>query len=196
MNECTVMTLNEKLKTENAQFIDVRERTEFAGGRVAQAKAFPLGELEKRTAGLDRTKPIYVICRMGRRSSEAQKNLNALGFSNVINVKGGFEAWKKEGLPFERDENAPWALERQVRLTAGLLVFVGVLASFLIHPYFIWLAGFIGAGLIFAAVTDTCAMGMILAKMPWNKQPSANCSCGGKNSEKKESSEFEIRESH
>lgn len=196
MNECTVMTLNEKLKTENAQIIDVRERAEFAAGRVAQAKAFPLGELEKRTAELNRTKPIYVICRTGRRSSEAQKKLNALGFSNVINVKGGFEAWKKEGLPFERNENAPWALERQVRLTAGLLVFVGVLASFLIHPYFIWLAGFIGLGLVFAAVTDTCTMGMILEKMPWNKQPSANCSCGCKNSEKKELSEFEIRESH
>jgi rhodanese-related sulfurtransferase len=196
MNECTVITLNEKLKTENAQIIDVRERAEFVGGRVAEAKSFPLDELEKRKAELDRTNPIYVICQTGRRSLEAQKKLNALGFRNVINVKGGFEAWKKEGLPFERNENATWALERQVRLTAGLLVFVGVLASFLIHPYFIWLAGFIGAGLIFAALTDTCAMGMILAKMPWNKQPSANCSCGCKNSEKKASSEFEISKSH
>lgn len=195
MTECTVITLNEKLKAENIQLIDVREQAEFAGGRVAQAKAFPLGELEKRTAELDRTKPIYLICRTGRRSLEAQKKLNTLGFSNVINVNGGFEAWKKEGLPFERDENAPWALERQVRLTAGLLVVVGVLASFLIHPNFIWLAGFVGAGLIFAAVTDTCAMGMILAKMPWNRQPSANCSCGCKNSEKNASSEFEISES-
>lgn len=195
MTECTVITLNEKLQAENIQLIDVREQAEFADGRVAQAKAFPLGELEKRTAELDRTKPIYLICRTGRRSLEAQKKLNTLGFSNVINVKGGIEAWKKEGLPFERDEDAPWALERQVRLTAGLLVFVGVLASFLIHPYFIWLVGFIGAGLIFAAVTDTCAMGMILAKMPWNRQPSANCSCGCKNSEKNASSEFEISES-
>lgn len=195
MNECTVMTLNEKLKTENAQIIDVRERTEFAGGRVAESKSFPLGELEKRTAELDRTKPIYVICRTGRRSLEAQKKLNALGFSKVINVRGGFEAWKEEGLPFERDENAPWALERQVRLTAGVVVFVGVLASVLIHSYFIWVAGFVGAGLIFAALTDTCTMVMILTKMPWNKQPSANCSCGCKNSEKKASSEFEIRES-
>lgn len=195
MNECTVITLNKKLKAENAQLIDVRERAEFAGARVAQAKSFPLGELEKRATDLDRANPIYVICRTGRRSLEAQKKLNTLGFSNVINVKGGFEAWKKEGLPFERDENAPWALERQVRLTAGLLVFVGVLASFLIHPYFIWFAGFIGAGLIFAAVTDTCAMGMILAKMPWNKEPFADNSCGCESSEKNASSEFEIRES-
>lgn len=196
MNECTVMTLNEKLKTENAQIIDVRERAEFASGRVAQAKAFPLGELEKRAAELDRTKPIYVICRTGRRSLEAQKRLNALGFSNVINVKGGFEAWKKEGLPFERDENAPWSLERQVRLTAGLLVFVSVLASVFIHSYFIWLAGFVGVGLIFAAVTDTCAMGMILAKMPWNKQPSAGANCGCETADKNASSEIQIRNSH
>ncbi|HRH40841.1 MAG TPA: rhodanese-like domain-containing protein [Pyrinomonadaceae bacterium] len=195
MNECTVMTLNEKLKTENAQIIDVRERAEFAGGRISEAKSFPLGELEKRAVEFDRTKPIFVICRTGRRSLKAQKKLNGLGFNNVINVKGGFEAWKKEGLPFERDENAPWALERQVRLTAGLLVFVGVLANFFIHPYFIWLAGFIGLGLIFAAVTDTCAMGMILAKMPWNKQSSAEANCGYETADKKASSKFEIRNS-
>lgn len=195
MNECTVNTLNEKLKAENAQLIDVREHAEFAGGRISEAKSFPLGELEKRAAELDRTKPVYVLCRTGRRSSEAQKKLNALGFTSVINVKGGFEAWKKEGLPFECDENAPWALERQVRLTAGLLVFVGVLASFLIHPYFIWLAGFVGAGLILAAVTDTCAMGMILAKMPWNKQPSAGANSGCETADKTVSSKVQIRHS-
>lgn len=169
MSECTVSTLNEKLGNEDINLVDVREYAEFAGGRVAGAKLISLGEIEKRCTELDRKQTIYVMCRTGRRSAEAQKKLNALGFENVINVAGGFEAWKKENLPFERDRHAPWALERQVRFVAGLLVVTGVLLSVAVHPYFIWLAGFIGAGLVFAAVTDTCTMGMILLRMPWNR---------------------------
>jgi rhodanese-related sulfurtransferase len=191
MNECTVLTLNDKLKTENPQLIDVRENAEFAGGRVAGAKSLPLGELEKRLSELDRIRPVYVMCRTGRRSSEAQKKLKALGFSHVTNVAGGFEAWKKEGLPTERDRNAPWSLERQVRLTAGLLVLIGVLLSVLVSPYFVWLVGFVGAGLVFAAVTDICAMGILLAKMPWNK-PAASAVCGCRTSDKNAANGFQI----
>lgn len=178
MNECTVLTLNEKLKTEKPQLVDVRERAEFAGGRVAGAKSLPLGEHEQRLSELDRFRPIYVMCRTGRRSAEAQQKLQKRGFTDVTNVAGGFEAWKKAGLPTVRDANAPWALERQVRFAAGSLVLIGVLASVVIHPYSVWLAGFVGAGLVVAAVTDTCAMAMLLAKMPWNRQqPAADCGC-------------------
>lgn len=196
MNECTVLGLNEKLKTENPQLVDVRERAEFAGGRVAAAKSLPLGELEKRLSELDRIRPIYVMCRTGRRSAEAQKKLESRGFANVTNVAGGFEAWKKAGLPTERDRNAPWALERQVRFAAGSLIVVGVLLSVFVHPYFVWLAGFVGAGLVFAGVTDTCAMGMLLAKMPWNRQqPAAACGCGCKTAGENGAADFQIRES-
>lgn len=170
MSECKVLTLNEKLGNEELHLVDVREYAEFAGGRVAGAKLLPLGELEKRHSELDLTKPIYVMCRSGNRSAQAQRKLKSLGFTNVVNVAGGFEAWKKADLPFERDEKAPWALERQVRFTAGLLVLIGVLLSIFVHPYFIGLAGFVGAGLVFAAVTDSCAMGMMLLKMPWNRR--------------------------
>ena len=111
------------------------------------------------------------MCRSGSRSAQAQKKLKDLGFENVINVKGGFNAWKSEELPFEQDEKAPWDLERQVRFVAGLLTLVGVLLAIFVHPYFIGLAGFIGVGLTFSALTNTCTMGMILAKMPWNKVP-------------------------
>lgn len=173
MSECTVLTLNEKLCNEDLHLVDVREYAEYAGGRVAGAKLLPLGDLENRHAELDHTKPIYVMCRTGRRSGEAQRKLKSLGFTNVINVVGGFEAWKKESLPFERDEKAPWALERQVRFVAGLLVLTGVVLSIFVHPYFVGLAGFVGAGLTFAGATDWCGMGLLLAKMPWNQRQSA-----------------------
>ena len=176
MSECTVLTLSEKLGGgEEMQLIDVREQAEYAGGRISDAKLLPLGEIEKRHVELDRAKPIYVMCRTGRRSAEAQRKLKALGLTNVINIAGGFEAWKKENLPFERDEKAPWALERQVRFAAGLLVLTGVVLSVFVHPYFVWLAGFVGAGLTFAGATDWCGMGLLLAKMPWNKRVAGSC---------------------
>lgn len=171
MSECTVLTLNEKLRNGDATLVDVREYAEFAGGRVEGAKLLPLGELEKRHTELDHSKPVYVMCRTGNRSGQAQKKLKNLGFENVINVAGGFEAWKKEDLPFERDEKAPWALERQVRFVAGSLVLLGFLLSLFVHPYLIGISVFVGAGLTFSAITDTCTMGMILAKMPWNRMP-------------------------
>lgn len=171
MSECTVLTLNEKLGNEDMHLVDVREYAEFAGGRIEGAKLLPLGELEKRHTELDHSKPIYVMCRTGNRSGQAQRKLKSLGFENVVNVAGGFEAWKKEDLPFQKDEKAPWALERQVRFVAGMLVLIGFALSVLVHPYFIGISVFVGAGLTFSAVTDTCTMGLILAKMPWNKMP-------------------------
>ena len=169
MSECTVLGLREQLQNGELHLIDVRKKMEFAGGRVAGASSLPLGELEERHKDLDHSKPIYVMCRTGRRSAEARRRLKALGFTNVINVVGGLEAWKNEDLPVERDEFAPWSIERQVRFTAGLLVLTGVLLSVFVHPYFISLSGLIGFGLALTAAIDWCAMGLLMAKMPWNR---------------------------
>lgn len=170
MSECTVLGLREQLENGELHLVDVREQMEFAGGRIAGASSIPLGELEERHAELDHTKPIYVMCRTGRRSAEAQRRLQALGFTNVINVAGGIEAWKQEKLPVERDEYAPWSIERQVRFTAGSLVLIGVLLAIFVHPYFIALSGLIGFGLAFTATIDWCGMGILISKMPWNRR--------------------------
>ncbi|MDM7923357.1 MAG: rhodanese-like domain-containing protein [Pyrinomonadaceae bacterium] len=170
MSECTVLGLQEQLVNGEIHLVDVRERMEFAGGRVSGASSLPLSEIEERHAELDHSKPIYVMCRTGRRSGEAQKKLKALGFTNVINVVGGIEAWKKEALPVERDEHAPWSIERQVRFTAGLLVFIGAVLSLVVHPYFVALSGFVGFGLAFSSAIDWCGMGLLMAKMPWNRR--------------------------
>jgi hypothetical protein len=68
------------------------------------------------------------------------------------------------------------SLERQVRILAGFLTFTGAALGFFVHPYFVGLSAFIGAGLMFAGITDTCGMGMMLAKMPWNQVASGSCS--------------------
>lgn len=183
MSECTILGLKENLGKDDATLIDVREFPEYASGRVPGAKLIPLGEIEKRHQEIDHNHTVYVICRSGKRGGEAQKKLKALGFPNVVNVAGGTEAWKAANLPIEKEENAVWDLERQVRFTAGLFVLTGVLLALFVHWYFIGLAGFVGAGLVFAALTNTCTMGMMLAKMPWNQRKEAgetdraNASC-------------------
>jgi rhodanese-related sulfurtransferase len=170
MSECTVLGLKEQLENGEIHLVDVREQVEFAGGRVSGANLLPLGELEERHHELDHSKPIYVMCRTGRRSTEAQQKLRSMGFTNVINVSGGLEAWKKQNFPVERDEHAPWSIERQVRFTAGLIVLTGVLLALFLHPYFIVLSGFVGFGLAFTAAIDWCGMGLLIAKMPWNQR--------------------------
>ena len=170
MAECSVLTLNEKIQAGAVTLSDVREWSEFAGGRVAGAKLIPLGQLAHRTEEIDRSREVFVMCRTGRRSGEAAARLASLGFDNIVNVSGGLEAWKKENLPVERNEQAPWSIERQVRFTAGLLVLTGVLLSIFVHPYFIALSGLIGFGLAFTATIDWCGMGLLIAKMPWNRR--------------------------
>jgi rhodanese-related sulfurtransferase len=85
-----------------------------------------------------------------------------------VNVEGGTLAWEAAGLPVVRGQKVI-SLERQVRIVAGFLVLVGALLAMTVHPYFAGLSAFVGAGLMFAGITDTCGMGMLLARMPWNQ---------------------------
>lgn len=169
--EIEVCELREELRR-GAELVDVREYPEYAARRVAGARLIPLGEISRRSGEIDRCKPVHLICRTGRRSAEAQRVLVELGFERVVNVSGGLTAWDAEGFPVIQDRKAPWALERQVRLVAGLLVVAGVLLGALVAPPFVWLAGFVGAGLVVAAITDSCLMGTMLARLPWNRQSS------------------------
>lgn len=169
MKEVNANELRSRLKQEDAVLIDVREPMEYASGRINGSKLIPLGQIEDRVEEIDRQKDVYVLCRTGNRSGKAQKKLEGLGFENVTNVTGGFESWKRADFPYDRDQKAPWDIERQVRFTAGLLVLTGFLLSVFVHPYLIGISVFVGAGLVFSALTNTCTMGLILMKLPWNR---------------------------
>jgi rhodanese-related sulfurtransferase len=152
--------------------IDVRTPAEFEAVRAKAARLFPLDTLDPNAIAGQRTtaedRPLYLICKLGGRSMKACEQFVAAGIPNVVNVTGGTDAWVAAGHPSIRGERRGIALDRQVRIAAGLLVLTGVLLS-LVNPNFVWLAGFIGAGLVFSGVTDTCTMGTILSKMPWNR---------------------------
>lgn len=159
---------------EPVQLVDVREEPEFAAARLAGSQLIPLGEMERRTAELDRSRPLILICRSGKRSGQAREKLARLGFNNLASLSGGLTAWTAAGLPVTKDERVPWALERQVRVAAGALVLLGVTLGSFVHPGFYGLSAFVGVGLMFAGITDWCGMGLLLAKAPWNRrQPSA-----------------------
>jgi len=164
--------------------IDVRTPVEYREVHATVARNLPLDRLDPVTVMQARNgsqdTPLYLICRSGSRGNQACEKFLAAGFPNVVNVEGGTLAWAECGLPVVRGKKAI-SLERQVRIAAGLLVLLGALLAWLVHPAFIGLAAFIGAGLVFAGITDTCGMGMLLARMPWNqiKETASPC-CANK----------------
>ena len=158
-------------KGEQVRLIDVRTPAEFREMHVVGASNVPLDQLNEQKLSamqIDAAKPLYVICRSGSRGKQACDKLAQSKFWHVVNVEGGTLAWDKAGYPVVRGQKA-MSLERQVRIAAGLLVLFGSALGFFIHPYLIGIAAFVGAGLVFAGVTDTCGMAMILARMPWNQ---------------------------
>jgi rhodanese-related sulfurtransferase len=163
-------TLQQRLQSgESATLIDVRTPVEYREVHVELAQNIPLDRLPAaKLAAEHASVPLYVICRSGNRGRQAAEKLIAAGHPHVVNVEGGTLAWEEAGLPVVRGQKA-MSLERQVRIAAGALVFVGTLLGALVHPYWLVIPAFVGAGLVFAGVTDTCGMAMVLARMPWNQ---------------------------
>jgi rhodanese-related sulfurtransferase len=158
----------------SVELIDVRTPVEYREVHVGFARNAPLDQLNatQLASGRNGSEPLYVICRSGSRGKQACEKFLAAGYTNVVNVEGGTQAWDQAGLPVVRGQKAI-SLERQVRIAAGLLVLVGSALGAFVSPYWIGLSAFVGAGLTFAGITDTCGMGMILAHMPWNQVPKA-----------------------
>ncbi len=155
----------------DVDLIDVRTPVEFQEVHLEGARNIPLDRLDAAHLLKERSnsaEPIYFICKGGGRGGQACEKLHRAGFTNVVNVEGGTQACVDAGIPAVRGKKA-MSLERQVRIAAGSLVLTGVVLGFFIHPAFYGLSAFVGAGLVFAGVTDTCGMGMLLARMPWNQ---------------------------
>jgi rhodanese-related sulfurtransferase len=162
-----------------AQLLDVRSYPEFAAGHLRGARLLPLDDLPRRLDEIDRHQPVVVVCRTGKRSALAREALGRAGFERVADLAGGVAAWQDAGLPLDKSARVPWSLERQVRIVAGSLVLLGIVLGLLVHPAFLGLSAFVGAGLVFAGITDWCGMGLLLAKLPWNRSPQSLQSTGG-----------------
>ncbi len=174
MHTATTITpqqLAERISSGKVELIDVRTPAEFREVHLEGARNVPLDQLDPRTIVSERggsTEPLYVICKAGGRGKQACDRFVAAGYTNVVNVEGGTQACVQAGLACVRGKKV-MSLERQVRIAAGSLVLLGIALAYFIHPYFVGLSGFVGGGLVFAGLTDTCGMGMLLARMPWNR---------------------------
>lgn len=170
--------------------LDVRTPLEHGEVHVDGSRLVPLGGLDagklaRELAG----RRTLVVCRSGSRAAQAAAMMEAAGCRDVSVVEGGMMAWQAAGLPVVRGEKV-MSLERQVRVAAGLLVVAGVVLGTWVHPALYGLSALVGAGLVFAGMTDWCGMGLLLAKAPWNKAaaipgtaapsaPSRPTCCGG-----------------
>lgn len=154
-----------------ARLIDVRAPGEFAGAHIPGSYNVPLDLLREHRRELQaaHNDPVVLVCRGGVRADQARELLAASGLENVRVLRGGITAWTSAEAPLVRGRGT-WAMERQVRLVAGALVLLTVTASLFVEPLK-WLAVAVGAGLVVAAVTDTCAMARLLSLLPWNRAP-------------------------
>jgi rhodanese-related sulfurtransferase len=163
---------------EPLDLIDVRTPAEFNDTHVGVARCVPLHTIDPAKIMADRatsSAPLYVICQSGNRGQEACKKFIAAGYDNVVNVEGGTQAWTAASLPVNRGRKA-FGLDGQVRIAIGAIVLASALLS-LLHPYFLAITIFMGAGLIFSGISGFCGLAMLLARAPWNQAelPVASC---------------------
>lgn len=157
----------------SAVLVDIREADEFARTHIAGAVSQPLSQWEQAHLTIDPAADVVFTCRSGMRTHGACDRLAARVEGDAFVLEGGLNAWMKAGLPVETDAKAPIEINRQVQITAGLLILTGVLlGTFVAAPWY-GLAAFVGAGLTFAGLSGTCAMANLLMLMPWNRARTA-----------------------
>jgi rhodanese-related sulfurtransferase len=177
----TITPIQAQEQRNTALFLDVRTPAEYEEVHIQGAILHPLSDLnpDKVRELIAGKNSCVVVCRSGGRARQAGEKLVSSGMTNVAVLDGGVAAWDGAGLPVIRGRRTI-SLERQVRIAAGALVFLGSALGFFVNPAWIALSAFVGAGLMFAGITDTCGMAMMLAKLPWNTR-GASC-CATKNS--------------
>lgn len=155
--------------------LDVRSAAEYESVHICGSYHVPLATLAEHTRELvdhlDHGEPVVLVCQSGVRAEQARRHLAAVGLEHGRVLEGGVPAYAAAQGAVVRGRQA-WALERQVRLVAGSLVVTGLVAGRMVSPKLRLLAAGIGGGLTFSALTDTCAMGAALARMPWNRDHS------------------------
>jgi rhodanese-related sulfurtransferase len=170
----TVEELARALHSPNAPLVvDVRMPAEHRSLHLEPSIPLPLDEIGRRRAELPHDRELVLVCRTGTRARLAAAELS--DFRTRI-LEGGIAAWQEAGHPVVVGK-AHLSLERQVRIAAGALACAGGLLAVGISPWFGLLPAFVGAGLVYAGITDRCGMAMLLAKLPYNRRGADGGSC-------------------
>jgi rhodanese-related sulfurtransferase len=166
-------TLKSWLEHQSIVLIDVREPVEYATEHIPGAISHPLSQFDPQQIQPQiqpqSGKQLVLYCQSGKRSARAAQQLGAAGIS-ATQLECGITSWKAESYLLEKHQDAPISLFRQVQIVAGLLILLGTIIGAAVSPWGLLLSGLVGAGLMFAGITNTCAMGMLLAKLPYNQR--------------------------
>jgi rhodanese-related sulfurtransferase len=158
-----------------ARLLDVRTPGEFEAEHIAGAYNVPLDTLAEHRAEIHAAvaEPVVLVCRSGQRARRAEQALAEAGMSNLHVLDGGMSAWTAAGHPVRRGQPR-MSLERQVRIAAGAIAAAGGFLALLVNPLFATVPALVGSGLVVAGATDTCTMGMLLARLPYNQPASCD----------------------
>jgi rhodanese-related sulfurtransferase len=149
--------------------LDVRTGGEFETAHIPGSYNVPLDTLVEHVDEFSRLEhPIVLVCQSGGRAGQAREVLSSAGKSSLHVLDGGMNAWIAAGKELLAADKSRWALDRQVRLTAGMVSIIGVAGSFL-RAWMAWLPAAVGVGLVYMAVTNTCPVSPLMAKLPWNR---------------------------
>lgn len=116
---------------------------------------------------LDGSKTLYLLCRMGNRAMKAAQKFERIGFTNVSVIKGGILNAEKEGLFVARFHTI--SMERQVRITAGIIVLAGLILGATVNPWLYWIVAIMAVVLIVGGIRGKCPLISLLSEMPWNQ---------------------------
>jgi rhodanese-related sulfurtransferase len=153
-----------------ARILDVRTTGEFESVHIPGSYNVPLDLLSEHRSELTQSidQPVILVCASGMRAKQADNALREAGLQSLTILEGGINAWEQHGQPVIKGKQK-WSLERQVRLVAGSLVAVGAIGGLFVWQPLTLLSLFVGAGLTFAAITNTCGMAILLSKLPYNR---------------------------
>jgi rhodanese-related sulfurtransferase len=156
------------------ELLDVRTPPEFINAHVPGARLMPLDDLDVKTylEQHQSGQPIYVLCQAGSRAQKAIERFERCGCFDGVLVEGGTQAWIDAGLSVNRGKSKVLPLMRQVQIVVGTLSAIGAVLTLLISRWFAVVPLLLGCGLLFAGLTGTCGMAILLARMPWNRSHS------------------------
>ena len=154
------------------ELLDVRTPPEFINAHVPGARLIPLDDLdiESYLKHHEPGRPVHVLCQAGGRAAKAVEQFENHGCLDGVLVEGGTQAWIDAGFPVDRGDSKVLPLMRQVQIVVGTLSAIGAALVLLVSPWFALIPLILGCGLLFAGLTGTCGMALLLARMPWNRR--------------------------
>lgn len=159
-----------RLKSGDAVLIDIREADEFAREHIPGSISVPISSIDRADLKLDAGQTAIFHCKSGMRTDANCALLAQHVEDDAYVLEGGLDAWRATGLPTEKDTSAPLEINRQVQITAGSFILLGVLLGWFVAAPWFALPAFVGAGLMFAGVSGWCGMATLLQAMPWNRR--------------------------